>query len=167
MTTFVDYLLKQQDDTFIIKPSKYFEPGLDADDLMYMWEIVKEGGLINIWRFQTYQDIEKSFELMDERFRPSGWARTRPIQPAAPRKGPSRPRFLRKTRKCSLSGRTRKNSPRRTDYGIGLFHDTRLTQNIFLLTRMPAGGPAQRWLKITIIANYLQSITASRSFPKL
>jgi hypothetical protein len=43
---------------------------MDADDIMYMWEIVQRSGLIDTWRFQTVDDIEKAFELMDERIPP-------------------------------------------------------------------------------------------------
>ena len=39
MSTFIHYLEKQSANLFIINPSLYYEPGMDADDLMYMWEI--------------------------------------------------------------------------------------------------------------------------------
>lgn len=31
---------------------------------MFMWEQVQRSGLINIWRFQSMEDIEASFGLM-------------------------------------------------------------------------------------------------------
>lgn len=37
---------------------------MDGDDLMFMWEQVQRSGLINIWRFQSMEDIEASFGLM-------------------------------------------------------------------------------------------------------
>jgi hypothetical protein len=43
---------------------------MDADDLMYMWEKVQRSGYINVWRFQTYFDIEKSFEIMGRKVPP-------------------------------------------------------------------------------------------------
>lgn len=46
---------------------------MDGDDLMYMWEMVQRSGLIDIWRFQTVSDIEKSFELMGMKVPPI-WA---------------------------------------------------------------------------------------------
>lgn len=61
MTTFIDYLNNHLMNTFIINPSKYYEPGMDADDLMYMWEIVQRSGFIDIWRFQTSDDITTAF----------------------------------------------------------------------------------------------------------
>ncbi|MEA1947177.1 MAG: hypothetical protein U9N83_07715, partial [Thermodesulfobacteriota bacterium] len=51
MSVLIEYLKEQFAMTFIINPSEYFEPGMDADDLMYMWEIVQRSGHIDIWRF--------------------------------------------------------------------------------------------------------------------
>ncbi|WP_051261737.1 ARMT1-like domain-containing protein [Desulfovibrio inopinatus] len=73
LNTFVPYLRSRMDDVFIINPAEHFEEGMDADDLMYMWEKVQRSGLITIWRFQTYADIEKSFELLGRRV-PTVWA---------------------------------------------------------------------------------------------
>ena len=128
MTTFVDYLLKQQDDTFIINPSKYFEPGLDADDLMYMWEIVQRSGLINIWRFQTYQDIEKSFELMGRKVPPQWVGKDSTYSTGCTKERAIAAEVLKENPEMQLIGPDEEKFSRRTDYGIGLFHDTRLTQ---------------------------------------
>ncbi|MCP4722125.1 MAG: hypothetical protein GY860_21920, partial [Desulfobacteraceae bacterium] len=57
MGLFIQNLNQLSADLFIINPSKYYEPGMDADDLMYMWEIVQTSGYIDIWRFQTADDI--------------------------------------------------------------------------------------------------------------
>lgn len=73
LNTFVNYLREKLDSTYIINPAEHFEPGMDGDDLMYMWEIVQRSGLIDIWRFQTVSDIEKSFELMGMKVPPI-WA---------------------------------------------------------------------------------------------
>ena len=73
LTTFVEYLRSRLAATVIINPAEHFEPGLDGDDLMFMWERVQRSGLIDVWRFQTDADIEKSFELMDKKV-PSVWA---------------------------------------------------------------------------------------------
>lgn len=64
ITTYVNHLRNQLDDAYIINPGEHFEEGMDADDLMYMWEKVQRSGYINVWRFQTHFDIEKSFEIM-------------------------------------------------------------------------------------------------------
>ena len=59
--------------TFIINPAEHFTPGMDGDDLMYMWEMVQRSGLINVWRFQEREDIEHSFELMGKKV-PPAWS---------------------------------------------------------------------------------------------
>ncbi len=64
LTTFVRHLRSRLEGTFIINPAEHFEEGMDADDLMFMWEKVQRSGLINVWRFQTSQDIDQAFELM-------------------------------------------------------------------------------------------------------
>ncbi|MFW5487028.1 MAG: ARMT1-like domain-containing protein [Desulfovibrio sp.] len=69
---FVDHLRERLDKTFIINPGEHFVEGMDADDLMFMWEKVQRSGLIDVWRFQTVADIEKSFELMGQKV-PSFW----------------------------------------------------------------------------------------------
>ncbi|MFW6216618.1 MAG: ARMT1-like domain-containing protein, partial [Desulfohalobiaceae bacterium] len=69
---YVHYLRNRLPKTLVSNPAEYFEPGLDADDLMYMWEKVQRSGLIDIWRFQSVQDIEKSFELLKEEV-PTVW----------------------------------------------------------------------------------------------
>ncbi len=70
LKVFVDYLRSKQEDVLVINPAEHFEPGMDADDIMYMWEIVQRSGLIDIWRFQTVEDIEKAFELMGKKVPP-------------------------------------------------------------------------------------------------
>ena len=73
MTTHVAYLRERMEDAFIINPGEHFEEGMDADDLMFMWERVQRSGYIDVWRFQTHFDIEKSFQLMGKRVPPI-WA---------------------------------------------------------------------------------------------
>jgi uncharacterized protein with ATP-grasp and redox domains len=67
LNTFVAYLRERLEGTYIINPAEHFVPGMDGDDLMFMWERVQRSGLLNVWRFQTVHDIEKSFELMGEK----------------------------------------------------------------------------------------------------
>jgi uncharacterized protein with ATP-grasp and redox domains len=73
LNNFIKYLREIMPGTFIINPAEHFEEGLDGDDLMYMWEKVQRSGQIDVWRFQTHYDIEKSFELMGEKV-PAIWA---------------------------------------------------------------------------------------------
>lgn len=64
LNAFVGHLRAILPATFIINPAEHFEEGMDADDLMFMWERVQRSGLIDVWRFQSHSDIEKSFEIL-------------------------------------------------------------------------------------------------------
>jgi uncharacterized protein with ATP-grasp and redox domains len=72
LNVFVDYLRTRLDKTYIVNPAEHFAEGMDGDDLMYMWEKVQRSGYIDVWRFQSVTDIEKSFELLGEKV-PSFW----------------------------------------------------------------------------------------------
>jgi len=73
VTAFVAHLREKLPGTIIINPAEHFEEGMDADDLMFMWEKVQRSGLIDVWRFQTHFDIEKSFGLLGRKT-PPVWA---------------------------------------------------------------------------------------------
>ncbi len=73
VNAFVAHLRDKLADTYIINPAEHFEEGMDADDLMFMWEKVQRSGLIDVWRFQTHFDIEKAFELQGCKV-PPAWA---------------------------------------------------------------------------------------------
>lgn len=65
-TAIVQDIQQRMPNAFIINPAGYFVEGMDGDDLMYMWERVQRSGYINIWYFQTTEDIERGFELLGE-----------------------------------------------------------------------------------------------------
>ncbi|QLA20417.1 ARMT1-like domain-containing protein [Desulfolutivibrio sulfoxidireducens] len=73
VNAFIAFLRTRLTGTLIINPAEHFEQGMDADDLMFMWERVQRSGLIDVWRFQSHSDIEKSFELMGQPV-PPAWA---------------------------------------------------------------------------------------------
>ncbi|MEF3696287.1 ARMT1-like domain-containing protein [Desulfolutivibrio sp.] len=73
VNAFIAHLRERLTGTIIINPAEHFEEGMDADDLMFMWERVQRCGLIDVWRFQSHSDIEKSFELMGQPV-PPAWA---------------------------------------------------------------------------------------------
>ncbi len=70
---FVAHLREKLENTHIVNPAEHFEEGLDGDDLMFMWEKVQRSGLLDVWRFQTVEDIEASFALMGRKV-PSAWS---------------------------------------------------------------------------------------------
>lgn len=126
VNTFVADLRERLDNTFIINPAEYFEEGMDGDDLMYMWERVQRSGLLDVWRFQTVDDIERSFALMQSKV-PSAWSGkdstfstgctkemrialdVQKMYPEMQIIGPSAEKFF-----------------RRRDYGVGKYYDTML-----------------------------------------
>lgn len=71
--TFVRNLRERLENAYIINPAEHFEEGMDGDDLMFMWERVQRSGLLDIWRFQTVEDIETAFTLMGRKV-PSIWS---------------------------------------------------------------------------------------------
>ena len=73
VTAFVAHLREKMAGTHIINPAEHFEEGMDADDLMFMWERVQRSGLLDVWRFQTHFDIEQSFALLGRKM-PPAWA---------------------------------------------------------------------------------------------
>lgn len=126
VNTFVRCLRDRLDNTFIINPAEHFEEGMDGDDLMYMWEHVQRSGLLDVWRFQTVEDIERSFALMDSKV-PALWSGkdstfstgctkemlialdVQKIHPEMQIIGPSSEKFF-----------------RRRDYGVGKYYDATL-----------------------------------------
>ncbi len=72
LNAFVAHLRFRLEQSLIINPGEHFEPGMDGDDLMYMWEKVQSSGFIDVWRFQTVEDIERSFELLGQKM-PAVW----------------------------------------------------------------------------------------------
>ncbi len=73
VNSFVASLRARLDNTHIVNPAEHFEEGLDGDDLMFMWEKVQRSGLLDVWRFQTVEDIEDSFALLGRKV-PSAWS---------------------------------------------------------------------------------------------
>jgi len=126
MTTFIEDLEKQQAGIFVINPSTFFEPGMDADDLMFMWEIVQRSGLIDIWRFQTYQDIEKSFALLGQKVPPQWVGKDATFSTGCTKERAIAAEVQRANPEMQIIGPDPEKFLRRGEYGIGLFHDTRL-----------------------------------------
>jgi uncharacterized protein with ATP-grasp and redox domains len=128
MTTFVEDLQQKQTGTLIINPSKYFESGMDADDLMYIWEIVQRSGLIDIWRFQTYQDVERGFALLGRKVPPQWVGKDATFSTGCTKERAIAADVQKTNPEMQIIGPDQEKFIRRSDYGIGLFHDTRLNQ---------------------------------------
>jgi len=127
MAVFVAYLQKTSAKTFTINPSEYFEPGMDADDLMYMWEIVQQSGLIDIWRFQSTADIAKAFELMKKKVPPEWVGKDATFSTGCTKEMRIALEVVQKHPEMQIIGPSREKFIRRNEYGIGKMYDKRLS----------------------------------------
>jgi len=126
MSVFIEHLKKQLAMTFIINPSEYFEAGMDADDLMYMWEIVQHSGFIDIWRFQTYEDIYRAFQIMEKKVPPEWVGKDATYSTGCTKEMRTALDVQMKHPEMQISGPAEKKFMRRDEYGIGKMHDKRL-----------------------------------------
>ena len=126
MSVFVDQLKKQAEKTFIINPSEFFESGMDADDLMYMWEIVQRSGLIDIWRFQTYGDIAEAFQLMKMKVPPEWVGKDATFSTGCTKEMKVALEVQKEHPEMQIIGPSHDKFMRRRDYGIGKMYDRRL-----------------------------------------
>lgn len=127
MSIFVDHLNAQSDKTFIINPSEYYEPGMDADDLMYMWEIVQRSGQIDIWRFQTYQDIVKAFEISNQKVPPEWVGKDATFSTGCTKEMNIAIDVQHAHPEMQIIGPAKERFMRRQEYGVGQMYDRRLS----------------------------------------
>ncbi|MBW1840648.1 MAG: hypothetical protein JRI75_02490 [Deltaproteobacteria bacterium] len=126
LSVFIEDLKKQFAETFIINPSEYYEPGMDADDLLYMWEIVQTSGTIDIWRFQTYEDIVKAFQIMGEKVPPEWVGKDATYSTGCTKEMRIALDVQHKHKEMQITGPSREKFMRRDEYGIGKMYDKRL-----------------------------------------
>lgn len=126
MTCFIEYLQNQSTNLFIINPSSYYEPGMDADDLMYMWEIVQRSGYIDIWRFQTSEDIAQSFEIMEQKVPPEWIGKDATYSTGCTKEMRIAQEVQKKNPEMQLIGPAVDKFMRRDEYGVGSMYDQRL-----------------------------------------
>jgi uncharacterized protein with ATP-grasp and redox domains len=126
MSVFIDFLRDQFAMTFIINPSEYFEIGMDADDLMYMWEIVQMSGYIDIWRFQSYDDIVNAFQAMDKKVPPEWVGKDATYSTGCTKEMKIALDVQKKNPEMQIIGPSVEKFMRRNEYGIGKMYDQRL-----------------------------------------
>lgn len=126
MTEFIDHLQQQYPDLFIINPSTYYEPGMDADDLMYMWEIVQTSNYIDIWRFQTTEDITAGFALMKQKVPPEWIGKDATYSTGCTKEMRIAQKALETNPEMQIIGPSLDKFMRRDEYGVGSMYDQRL-----------------------------------------
>ncbi|PIE62480.1 MAG: hypothetical protein CSA25_04975 [Desulfobacter postgatei] len=123
MTRFIKHLKNQSDNLFIINPSSYYEPGMDADDLMYMWEIVQRSGYIDIWRFQTSEDIAQSFKFMEQKVPPEWIGKDATYSTGCTKEMRIAQEVQKENPEMQLIGPAVDKFMRRDKYGVGSMYD--------------------------------------------
>ena len=126
MSVFVDHLRREYAMTFIINPSDYFEEGMDADDLMYMWEIVQRSGFIDIWRFQTYEDIVQAFKMIKSKVPPEWVGKDATFSTGCTKEMKIAIDVQKKHPEMQITGPAKEKFMRRSEYGVGMLYDQRL-----------------------------------------
>jgi hypothetical protein len=126
MSIFINHLRREYALTFIINPSEYFETGMDADDLMYMWEIVQRSGFIDIWRFQTYEDIVQAFRIMESKVPPEWVGKDATFSTGCTKEMKIALDVQKKHPEMQIAGPAKEKFMRRSEYGIGMLYDQRL-----------------------------------------
>jgi len=128
LNTFVAHLRSRLEGTFIINPGEYFEEGMDADDLMFMWERVQRSGFLNVWRFQTDVDIEKSFELMGKKVPPVWAGKDSTYSTGCTKEMTIALSVQQRQPELQIIGPSPEKFLRRREYGVGKYCDASIEQ---------------------------------------
>jgi uncharacterized protein with ATP-grasp and redox domains len=127
LKVYVDDLRKSYKKSFIINPAEHFVPGMDADDLMYMWEVVQRSGLIDIWRFQTVEDIETSFRLLNREVAPEWLGKDATYSTGCTKEMKLAIEVQGEHPEMQIIGPATERFLRRSEYGIGKLYDRQLS----------------------------------------
>jgi len=126
LNVFVEHLRATLDDVVIINPGEHFEEGMDADDIMYMWEIFQRSGVIDIWRFQSDADVEKAFALMGEKVPPEWTGKDATFSTGCTKEMEIAMNIQKKYPEMQLIGPSWEKFLRRREYGVGKLYDRAL-----------------------------------------
>jgi hypothetical protein len=99
---------------------------MDADDLMYMWEIVQRSGYIDIWRFQTSDDISKSFAILGQKVPPEWLGKDATYSTGCTKEMRIAQEVQKENPEMQLTGPAVDKFMRRDEYGVGSMYDQRL-----------------------------------------
>ncbi|PID71820.1 MAG: hypothetical protein CSB34_05385 [Desulfobulbus propionicus] len=126
LNVFVDHLRSTLHDVVIINPGEHFEEGMDADDIMYMWEIFQRSGTIDIWRFQTVADVEQSFALMHKKVPPEWSGKDATYSTGCTKEMDIAVEMQQLYPEMQLIGPSMEKFRRRREYGVGKLYDRTL-----------------------------------------
>ncbi|MCG8531359.1 MAG: ARMT1-like domain-containing protein, partial [Desulfovibrionales bacterium] len=127
VNTFVTYLRSRLDSAFIINPAEHFVQGMDGDDLMFMWEQVQRSGLLDVWRFQTVEDIETSFTLLDRKV-PAIWSgKDSTFSTGCTKEMRIALDVQKRNPELQIIGPSSEKFFRRAEYGVGKYYDAGIT----------------------------------------
>jgi hypothetical protein len=126
VNAFVKQLREKMDGVFIVNPTEQFEEGMDGDDLMYMWEQVQRSNLIDIWRFQTVEDIEQSFALLGRRITPAWSGKDSTFSTGCTKEMHIALEMVQQNKELQIIGPPSEKFFRRGQYGVGKYFDAKL-----------------------------------------
>ncbi|HEB68063.1 MAG TPA: hypothetical protein ENI88_00435 [Desulfobulbus sp.] len=126
LNVFVDHLRATLHNVVVINPGEHFEEGMDADDIMYMWEIFQRSGVIDIWRFQSVADIEKAFDLMGEKVPPEWTGKDATYSTGCTKEMEIAKDMQKKYPEMQIIGPSWEKFLRRREYGVGKLYDRAL-----------------------------------------
>ncbi|MBM9536330.1 hypothetical protein [Desulfobulbus alkaliphilus] len=126
LNIFVEHLRSSLNDVVIINPGEHFVEGMDADDIMYMWEIFQRSGSIDIWRFQSVDDVVKSFELMGRKVPPEWTGKDATYSTGCTKEMEIAMQIQKQYPEMQLIGPPYEKFQRRKEYGVGKLYDRTL-----------------------------------------
>ena len=126
---FVGDLRKRLDNVLIVNPAEHFVEGMDGDDLMFMWERVQRSGFIDVWRFQTFADIEESFRLMGRKVPPIWSGKDATFSTGCTQEMRIALDVQRQNREMQIIGPDPARFTRRGEYGVGKYFDATISRS--------------------------------------
>jgi hypothetical protein len=93
---------------------------------MYMWEIVQRSTYIDIWRFQTSDDIAKSFLIMTEKVPPEWIGKDSTYSTGCTIEMRIALDVQKENPEMQIIGPALDRFMRRNEYGVGSMYDQRL-----------------------------------------
>ena len=127
--TFVGDLRKRLDNVLIVNPAEHFVEGMDGDDLMFMWERVQRSGFIDVWRFQTFADIEEGFRLMGRKVPPIWSGKDATFSTGCTQEMRIALDVQRQNREMQIIGPDPARFMRRGEYGVGKYFDATISRS--------------------------------------